>query len=135
MNDPQKPDPTVFWCKKCQCNCDFVVKQKSASDSQGTSTWEIKFCKICASEGGEPKELKEELIVSAILIGGIILFVDALILGASYKQGAITNTSFMFVVTCASLFLFSLLWFAPRIGDIFCYLKWKKWAKERGWDS
>ena len=100
-----------------------MVKQKSASDSQGTSTWEIKCCKICASEGGEPKGLKEELIVSAIFIGGIILFVDALILGASYKQGAITNLSFMFVVARASLFLFALLWFAHRLGGIACYLK------------
>ena len=134
MIDPQKPDPAVFWCKKCKCHGDFVVNKKSSSDSQGTSVWEIKCCKICTAEGGEPKELKEELIVSAILIGGIILFVDALILAASYEQGANTNPTFILVVACASLFLFALLWFSPRVGDIFCYLKWKKWAKKRGWE-
>ncbi len=94
----------------------------------------MKCCKTCTAEGGEPKELKEELMVSALLFGGIILFVDALVLAMSYKQGEIINPTFIFVVACASLFLFALLWFAPRIGDILCYLKWKKWAKERGWD-
>jgi hypothetical protein len=132
MNDPQKPDPNVFWCKKCQCHGDFVVKKKSASDSQGTSTWEIKCCKLCTAEGGEPNELKEELIVSASVFGGIILFVDGVIIAMIYKQVELTNPTFIVVVTSASLFLFALLWFAPRIGDILWFLKWKKWAKERG---
>ena len=113
----------------------MICPTKSTTDSQGTSTWEIKCCNICTAEGGEPKELKEELIVSSLLIGGIILFVDALILAASYEEGAILSPTFIVVVTFASLLLFGLLWFTRRIGDILCYLKWKKWAKERGWES
>ena len=120
----QKTQSVLYKNKRCTKDIEW----------RRNAPWEIKCCKICTAEGGEPKELKEELIVSAALIGGIILFVVALVMAASYKQGAITNPTFMLVVTCASLFLFALLWFAPRIGDIFCYLKWKKWAKKRGWE-
>ncbi len=134
MINHEKPDPSIFWCRKCQCHGDFVVNKKSASDSQGTSAWEIKCCKVCNAEGGEPKELKEELIVSAILVGGIILFLDVLILAPRYNQRAITNPTFVFVITFASSSLFALLLFAPRIGDMSCYLKWKKWAKDRAWE-
>ena len=135
MVDPQKPDPNVFWCKKCRCHGEFVEKEQSASDSQGTSSWDIKCCKICDAEGGEPKELKEDLIFSAKLFGGIILFIDVIIIACIYKGVELTNPTFILVAISASLFLFALLWLAPRVGDISCYLKWKKWAKERGWEE
>ncbi len=101
-----------------------MEKEKSASDSQGTSSWDIKCCKICDAEGGEPKELKEDLIFSAKLFGGIVLFIGIILIAIN-----------PIIAIFASLFLFALLWLAPRVGDISCYLKWKKWAKERGWEE
>ena len=133
MIDPQKPDPKSFWCKKCQCHGGFVSKRKSGWD-EDASDWHIKLCKTCAAEGHVPKELKEEFVVLAIAVGGILLFVNAIIIAMFYQQVELANPTLILVVTSASLFFFALLLIVPRIGDISFWLKWKKWVKERDWE-
>ena len=132
MIDPQKPDPKSFWCKKCQCHGGFVSKRKSGWD-EDASDWHIKLCKTCAAEGHVPKELKEEFVVLAIVVGGILLFVTYII-AMFYQQVELANPTLILVVTSASLFFFALLLIVPRIGDISFWLKWKKWVNERDWE-
>jgi len=133
MIDPQKPDPKSFWCKKCRCHGGFVSKRKSGWD-EDASDWHIKLCKTCAAEGHVPKELKEEFVVLAIVVGGILLFVSAIIIAILYQQVELADPTLILVVTSASLFFFALLLIVPRIGDISFWLKWEKWAKKRDWD-
>ena len=135
MADPQKPEPNVFWCPKCKCHGDFVVRTEVHNSPDSSSTSEHKHCKKCDTKGGQPRELKEDTIWAINFFGfGILaLFILILIVCAfMFPLSFLIEISYIFLG--AYIFLLP-LFLAPYLRHIRDYFKWKKWAKERGWEG
>ena len=124
--DPQKPNPNVFWCPKCRCHGEIVEKERIVSDSQGSgdSTQIIQHCIICDAKGGVPCEQKEA-VWSGKVLAVIILPLAVICLLTRDSDPYSVPCFFSIVVWVATMWL-ALYW--P-------YYRWKKWAKERGWEE
>ena len=134
MRDSQKPDPKVFWCPKCRAHGKCNRKSKSVSTEHGGSrSITTLHCKECEAEGGKPLDLRNE----TYSVGKIILWVALgmevvwVILGLS--GGHIDRNFFITILGTPIVGLAT--WLVIQGKAIFFWGKWKKWAKERGWEE
>ena len=139
MVDPQKPDPDVFWCKKCQCHGEFVEKVKRRYDSErGHYTVRNDHCVICDEVGGVPIRGKEFAITDAKMLGIAALTLNVICITVAtfrwgFEKGFLEG---IFLCPLLSVLLGGAFFWLPRNArSMDFYIAWKKWAKERGWEE
>lgn len=134
MVDPQEPDILANWCPQCCAHTDYDTIERKYTDSKGRrNRTEVDICKKCGSEDlWCPSEQKGKLEKKGCL--GVILIISASLVVATLISNSKEVGDLIYFL--ASLLLISLfgavLLYVP---SYFRLKKWKKWAKERGWED
>jgi len=139
MVDPQKPDPSLFWCKKCQSHSDYVKKAEVVHEGGGVSyTKRVKRCVICDASGNVPIRCKKSAVDNAKKMGKVALVLNVIIIiWGTFKWGFYEGfLQGIFLCPLASVLLGGLfIWLPYNAAKMDFYIAWKKWAKERGWED
>ena len=133
MVDPQEPDILANWCPQCCEHTDYDTIERRIRSSTTTRIHKIDICKVCGSEDlWCPSEQKGKLEKKGCL--GVILTIAASLVVAPLISNSKEVGDLIYFL--ASLLLISLfgavLFYVP---SYFRLKKWKKWAKERGWED
>jgi hypothetical protein len=131
--DPQKPDPDAFWCPECRahgkCNRKTIEIERGQGGYRTSTTL---YCAECEVEGDIPQQVRKNIRFAAMILlgGGMVFF--AVQLGIGISEGFSQDT---LILTVSSLPVAAVLWYCLQRKNIFLLMKWKKWAKERGWEE
>ncbi len=129
--DPQKPDPNVFWCMECSGHTDYSETKESVSTEQGSYDAVTLKCKACDTEGEIPKQVRESIRLYAKCLIGLVIVFEAIAVGFGIYEGFNTG---VLVGIYSTPFICLFLWTFMQDQVVF-WRKWKKWAKERGWEE
>ena len=134
MRDPQKPDPNFFWCPKCRAHGKYDRKSKSVSTDHGGSRTITTFhCKECEAEGGKPLDLRDEACSTGKIILWAALGLEVLWIILGLSGGHINREIFITILVTPIACLVT--WLCIEGKGIFLWGRWRKWAKERGWEE
>ena len=133
MVDPQEPDTLANWCPQCSEHTDYDTIERRGYSGNYKFTQRIDICKVCGSEDlWCPAEQKGKLEKKGCL--GVILIIAASLVVATLISNSKEVGDLIYFL--ASLLLISIfaavLFYVP---SYFRLKKWKKWAKERGWED
>ena len=131
MADPQKPDPNVFWCPECSGHTDYSETKERYYTEQGGGTTVTLKCKACDSEGGIPKQARESIRLYAKCVFWLGIGLEAIAVGFGIYEGFNTG---VLIGIYSTPFICLFLWSLMQDQVVF-WRKWKKWAKERGWEE
>ena len=131
MSDPQKPDPNVLWCPKCRVHItDADLCELKGYREEDT----LKGCKACRVEVGIPLECRSEslMILWGLIVIGVVfetwIIIEAVSEGFDFQRiGMICMMPFILI--------FTWLIYTWIQGTSLLWWKWKKWAKESGWEE
>ncbi len=133
MRDPQKPSYTARWCLRCKAHTEYTKHSYGSGESRTTHY----KCDVCnyhvTSPLGNIAAIALLLLVTAWINGFLIRFYInewnvGMLLDPFYKF------SLVFIHVFAN-FLLSVYYYIIGKDHVSEYRKWKKWAKERGWEE
>ena len=132
MADPQKPDPHEPWCAKCLAHNNFYKANVGAFGEPSTIIYRCADCKdkmivpFRRKKFGPSAALALIACFTVIVVGSFLLY--------DYMENSVPRNFFtnmviplMSVGICVSTFTGFLIYLP--------YYRWKKWAKERGWEE
>ena len=133
MVDPQEPDILANWCPQCCEHTDYDTIERRIGSSTTARIHKIDICKVCGSEDlWCPSEQKGKLEKKGCL--GVILTIAAsLVVAPLISNSKEVGDLIYFLASLLLISLFGAVYF--YVPSYFKFKKWKKWAKERGWED
>ena len=129
--DLQKPDPNVFWCPECSGHTDYSETKRWVSTEQGGNNAVTLKCKACDTEGEIPKQVRKSIRLYAKCLIGLAMFFEAIAVGFGIYEGFHTG---ILITIYSTPFICLFLWTLVQDQVVF-WSKWKRWAKEHGWEG
>ena len=138
MIDSQKPDPNAYWCMKCRghiADADVTeVEKRYPMIGKVHDLPIVKGCRACSVEVGIPLECRSESL--GLLRWGIVI---AVVFEYWAISSAVTHgfdlEGIVMIFATPLVFIFCGLIYTLIDETSLLWWKWKKWAKERGWEE
>ena len=127
MVDPQKPNPNAPWCPKCEGHTFYIIKHSYGKKGGG-----YEICRNC-----DTRMILSDVYSSArpFIYGCGGFFILIIILSVIGINLASEERVSVFYLTLGASIAFGGMTFVSVWWNKTREAKWKKWAKERGWEK
>ena len=134
MVDPQEPDMRLYWCPQCCEHVDYNTIERRYTDSQGRSSRkDVDICKKCESDNIFRPSRQEGKLESKGCLGVVLIIAASLVVATLISNSKEVGDLIYFFASLLLISLFCAVYF--YVPSYFRLKKWKKWAKERGWEE
>ena len=133
MSDSQIPDYNKSWCPKCRAHTEYKSITTNHRSIEGGSFSVVNhYCVDCHGKVGNPTQLESDAFRGTICIVGGAIGLALLFMMAPEFDESLPKEKASKIVK-AILVGAICFWIYSCGSSIMLLLKWKKWAKERGW--
>tara|TARA_Y100001934_G_C11941671_1_gene580525 strand:+ start:97 stop:516 length:420 start_codon:yes stop_codon:yes gene_type:complete len=134
MVDPQDPDILANWCPQCCEHVDYNTIERRYTDSQGRSSrTDVDICKKCESDNIFRPSRQEGKLESKGCLGVVLIIAASLVVATLISNSKEVGDLIYFLASLLLISIFAAVLF--YVPSYFRLKKWKKWAKERGWED
>jgi len=134
MVDPQEPDMRLYWCPQCCEHVDYNTIERRYTDSQGRSSrTDVDICKKCESDNIFRPSRQEGKLESKGCLGVVLIIAASLVVATLISNSKEVGDLIYFLASLLLISIFAAVLF--YVPSYFRLKKWKKWAKERGWED
>ena len=124
----------LYWCPQCCEHVDYNTIERRYTDSQGRSSrTDVDICKKCESDNIFRPSRQEGKLESKGCLGVVLIIAASLVVATLISNSKEVGDLIYFLASLLLISLFgAVLFYVP---SYFRLKKWKKWAKERGWED